>query len=164
MKIFLPFPFNFLGYQIQSGENLCGLFRFTQLPKTIINNLYFKKKKNQRKSQTIGITMKYGSEFVWSFITPPSLEPQIVTLKPKIVSSLSFNTSNSHSSEAEWGSIGWLEKKCYIHRIFNKGPSTNHGHLPHHFCFNLCIFSFGFCLVFETSWWVFVLLLILVFL
>ena len=49
MKIFLPFPFNFLGYQIQSGENLCGFFRFTQLPKTIINNLYFKKKKKSKK-------------------------------------------------------------------------------------------------------------------
>ena len=114
------------------------------------------RKKNQRKSQTIGITMKNGSKFVWSFITPPSPEPQIVTLKPKIVLSLSFNvikpiTSNSHSSEAERGSIGWIEKKHYIHRMSNKGPSTNHGHLPHHFCFNLCIFSFGFCLVFETS-------------
>ena len=46
----------------------------------------------------------------------------------------------------------------------NKAPNTNHDHLPHHFCFNLCIFSFGFCLVFETSLWVFALLLLLVFL
>ena len=92
----------------------------------------------------------------WSFITPPSPEPQTLTLKPKIVLFFSFNvikpiTSNSHSSEAERGSIGWIEKKHYIHRMSNKGPSTNHDHLPHHFCFNLCIFSFGFCLVFETS-------------
>ena len=111
----------------------------------------------------------------WSFITLPLLEPQTVILKPKIISSLSFNvikpiTSNSHClthqrlSEGLQGNLEEKKKKNCIHQMSNKGPSTNHGHLPHHFCFNLCIFSFRFCLVFETSRWVFVLLLILVFL
>ena len=39
-------------------------------------------------SQTIEITMDWNSW--WSFITPPSPEPQTMTLKAKIVSSLSF--------------------------------------------------------------------------
>ena len=81
-----PFPNDLLNYQTQSLI-ICIL-----------------RKKNQRKSQTIGITM--DRNLWWSFITPPSPKPQTLTLKPKIVLSLSFNvikpiTSNSHSLEAE---------------------------------------------------------------
>ena len=124
------------------------------------------RKKNQRKSQTIGISMDQNSW--WSLITPPSPKPQTLTLKPKIVLSLSFNvikpiTSNSHSSKAKWGSrVAW-KKTPHPSDVQQR---TQHQPWPSSlsFFFNLWIFSFGFCLVFETSLWVFVLLLILVFL
>ncbi|KAL4598339.1 hypothetical protein ACB092_11G053600 [Castanea dentata] len=84
----------------------------------------------------------------WSFITPPSPEPQTVTLKPKIVSSLSFKVTVTYQRPSEsLYSIGWPEKKkkktphpSYLQQI--KGPSTMAMHLPHH---APEVTSFGFC-------------------